>query len=126
MYYTFTVPVPQVKGKIITKKKADATYILYQYGQQYSHERKYAIPKRTIIGKRLKDDPQLMYPNNKFQDYFPDACIPEVLPESNRSCALKTGTYTVIQKVLEEYRIPELCLCSRWLSMICSAQMSAN
>ena len=56
MYYTFTVPVPQVKGKIITKKKADATYILYQYGQQYNHERKYAIPKRTIIGKRLKDD----------------------------------------------------------------------
>lgn len=108
MYYTFTVPVPQVKGKIITKKKADATYILYQYGQQYNHERKYAIPKRTIIGKRLKDDPQLMYPNDKFQDYFPDACIPEVLPESNRSCALKTGTYTVIQKVLEEYRIPEL------------------
>ena len=51
MYYNFTVQIPSIKGKVLTKDKGAATYILYQYGLDYKPDKKYAIPKRTIIGK---------------------------------------------------------------------------
>ena len=79
MYLNTTVKIPVIKGKIITKKKGNVTYILYQYGSEYNQEKQYAVPKRAIVGKVSDDDPTLMFPNEKFQIYFPDAEIPEVL-----------------------------------------------
>lgn len=108
MYYDYAVKIPQVKGKIITKKKGASTYVLFQYGQQYNAEKKYAIPQRTIVGKIHSDNHDLMYPNEKFHDYFPEVTIPEELPESHRSCALKIGSYAVIQKVLQGYKLDNL------------------
>lgn len=117
MYYDYTVEIPNVRGKIITKKKSDSTYVLFQYGQQYNPEKKYAIPKRTIIGKIHPDNPDVMYPNEKFQDYFPEVELPEELPDSYRSCALKIGSYAVIQKVLQEYKLENLL--STWFPKDC-------
>ncbi|MDD2394012.1 MAG: hypothetical protein PHV88_08145 [Eubacteriales bacterium] len=91
MYYDYTVKIPLVKGKMITKKKGDSTYVLFQYGQKYIPEKKYAIPQRVIIGKIHEEDNDVMYPNDKFQDYFPEITLPEELPDSYRSCALKIG-----------------------------------
>ena len=108
MYYDQAVPVPEVKGKIITKKKGDAYYILFQYGQKYNPEKRYTIPERTIIGKQHPTDVGLMFPNEKFQEYFPDVVIPEVLPEAYRSCCLRIGSYVVIQYVLDEYKLPAM------------------
>lgn len=108
MYYDYTVKIPNIKGKIITKKKSDSTYVLFQYGQQYNPEKKYAIPQRTIIGKVHPDNLDLMFPNEKFQEYFPEVDLPEELPDSYRSCALKIGSYAVIQKVLHEYKLDNL------------------
>ena len=34
MYLNTTVKIPEIKGKIITKKKGGTTYILYQYGSE--------------------------------------------------------------------------------------------
>jgi hypothetical protein len=67
MYYDYTVKIPLVRGKIITKKKGDSTYVLFQYGQQYNVEKKYAIPQRTIIGKIHSDNHDVMYPNESFR-----------------------------------------------------------
>lgn len=106
MYYNYTVAIPQVKGKIISKKKGKATYILYQYGQTYNAEKKYVVPQRAIVGKVSPDDSSQMYPNEKFQEYFPEVNLPDELPETYRSCCLKIGTYTVIQNVLKEYSLP--------------------
>jgi len=108
MYYDYTVKIPLVKGKMITKKKGDSTYVLFQYGQKYIPEKKYAIPQRVIIGKIHEEDNDVMYPNDKFQDYFPEITLPEELPDSYRSCALKIGSYVVIQKVLQEYKLENL------------------
>ena len=108
MYYDQAVQVPEVKGKIITKKKGDAYYILFQYGQKYNPEKRYTIPERTIIGKQHPTDVGLMFPNEKFQEYFPDVVIPEVLPEAYRSCCLRIGSYVVIQYVLDEYKLPAM------------------
>ncbi len=114
MYYDFAVPIPEIKGKIIIKKKGDVSYILYQYGQDYNAEKQYTIPKRSIIGKVNPSDKKQMFPNDQFQKYFPEFSLPEELPEANRSCCLRIGTYAVIRYVLQEYKLQPMLL--RWFS----------
>ncbi len=113
MYYDFTVKIPDVKGKIIIKPKGETSYVLYEYGRDYIQEKKYAVPKRTIIGKISPDDVALMYPNEKYTEYFPDAVFPEERPEAYRSCCLRIGSYLIIQKVLREYDLPSIL--NKWL-----------
>ncbi len=108
MYYDFAVAIPLVQGKIIAKKKGSATYILFQYGQKYNPDKKYSIPLRSSIGKAIPDQPGFMYPNEKFSEFFPDAVMPEELPEAYRSCCLKIGSYTIIRKVMDEYQLPKM------------------
>ena len=103
MYLNTTVKIPEIKGKIVSKKKGGATYILYQYGSDYNPEKRYAIPLRAIIGKVSPEDATLMYPNEKFQVFFPDAVIPDELPLAYRSCCLRIGSGVIIRKVLGEY-----------------------
>lgn len=110
MYFDSTVAIPSEKGKIIIKKKGNAEYVLYQRGQVYKPDKKYAVPQRSIIGKVNPDAPDTMYPNEHFQEYFPSVILPEELPETYRSCALRIGAYAVIQKVLDDYKIPEILL----------------
>lgn len=110
MYFDFAVTIPLEKGKIITKKKGNAVYVLYQHGQVYKPDKKYAIPQRTIIGKINPDDPDTMYPNERFQEFFPTVILPEELPEAYRSCALRIGSYAVIKKVLDDYEIPRMLM----------------
>lgn len=94
-----------MKDKIITKKKGGATYILYQYGSEYNQDKKFAVTQMTLVGKMSSNDPTLMFPNEKFQVYFPDAEIPEKLPYAYRSCCLKIGSCIIIQKVIDEYKL---------------------
>ena len=108
MYYDFRVEIPKIKGKIITKKKGNARYILYQYGSKYNPEKKYAVPDRAIIGKVTDDDSSMMFPNEKFETYFSDVPLPEELPEAYRSCCLRIGSYVIIKKVMQEYNLPML------------------
>ena len=108
MYYNSAVQIPMVKGKIITKKKGPAVYILYQYGTDYNSVKQYSVPKRTIIGKQVPTDPDRMYPNDRYLEFFPDAVLPEERPEADRSCCLRIGSYIVIRYVLEEYQLPEI------------------
>ena len=105
MYLNTTVKIPEIKGKIITKKKGTTTYILYQYGSEYRPEKQYSVPLRTIVGKISSSDSTLMIPNEKFQSYFPDVKLPEELPLAYRSCCLKIGSCIIIQKILNEYKL---------------------
>ena len=108
MYYDFTVPIPDVKGKITFMKKGKITYVQLEIDRVYLPERKYTIPKRVSIGKRVSEDSDQMYPNDKYPEYFPKTVLPEERPEAYRSCALRVGSYAVIQKVLQEYQLPSL------------------
>ena len=112
LYYDFTVQIPSIKGKVLTKDKGKTTYVLYQYGLDYKPDKKYAIPKRTIIGKVDPSDKSLMFPNERFQEYFPEVVLPEELPEAYRSCCLRIGSYIVIRYVMNEYKLPKLL--KRW------------
>ena len=108
MYYKFTVRIPEAKGKIILKKKKDAIYVLFEYGRNYDPQKQYSIPQRSIIGKVSPDQPGHMYPNEKYQIYFPDTVLPDERPASNRSCCLRIGSYLVIRTVMEEYKLQDM------------------
>lgn len=108
MYYDFMVPLPDVKGEITLMKKGDIRYVQLETGRVYLPERKYTIPQRVTIGKLSAEQPARMYPNEKDQDYFPESVLPEERPDAYRSCALRIGTYAVIQNVLNEYRLSEM------------------
>lgn len=105
MYLNTSIKIPEIKGKIITRKKGKATYVLYQYGSVYDPVKQYAIPQRAVVGKLSSADPSLMFPNDKFSVYFPDTELPEELPFAYRSCCLKIGSYVIIQKTIDEYKL---------------------
>ena len=85
--------------------EASNVYVLYQYGSEYNKDKRYSIPQRSIVGKQSATDKTLMYPNEKFQLYFPDAEIPEELPYAYRSCCLKIGACIIVQKAIDEYKL---------------------
>lgn len=62
-----------------------------------------------------------MFPNEKFQQYFPEAMLPEELPETYRSCCLRIGPYVVIRYVLNEYKLPKLL--EKWFPEDCGLFM---
>ena len=108
MYYDFTVPIPATQGKITCMKKGGIQYIQLETGRVYYPDRKYTIPQRVSIGKVNPNEPGRMFPNEKYLEYFPDAAMPEERSEAYRSCALRIGSYAVIQKVLQEYKLPNM------------------
>ncbi len=108
MYLDFLVKVPSVQGKITTKAKGGTVYVNYEIGREYYPDRKYTIPKRVTIGKLSKADRTMMVPNQSFLTYFPETELPEEKFNSNRSSCLRIGTYIIVKKVFDEYKLPEL------------------
>ena len=108
MYLDFLIEIPDVPGKITTKEKGNAVYVNYEVGREYYPDRKYTIPKRVTIGKLSKSDEGMMVPNQNFLTYFPEIELPEEKFNSNRSSCLRIGAYIIIQKILDEYKLPEL------------------
>lgn len=113
MYLNTSVKIPEEKGKIVIKKKGNSTYVMYQYGSKYNAEKQYSVPQRAIVGKITPDDPAMMFPNEKFQMFFPDVIIPEELPFAYRSCCLKIGSCVIISKVIDEYHLRPMI--GKWL-----------
>lgn len=108
MYLDFLVKVPSEKGKITTKPKGDSIYVNYELGREYDPDKKYNVPKRVTIGKLSKADERMMVPNQNFLTYFPEVELPEEKFNANRSSCLRIGAYIVIQRILDEYKIPEI------------------
>ena len=108
MYLDFLVEVPKVEGKITTKPKGNSTYVNYELGREYKPGKKYNVPKRVAIGKLAESDQNKMIPNENFLTYFPEAELPEEKFNSNRSSCLKIGSYIIIRKMFDEYKIPQL------------------
>lgn len=108
MYFDFLVKIPEDTGKISLNRRAGTTYVEYTYGRRYIPEKRYNIPQRTTIGKMCQNDQTLMYPNPNFLKYFPEAELPEEKDRSKRSSCLKIGAYTVIKKIIEDYKLDEM------------------
>ena len=89
MFKDFLVSTPDEKGKITTqtrKTQAGKTvYILYEIGRTYNAAKKYNVPHRVVIGKADPNDPEKMYPNEKYFEHFPQT-VDKVEPtEESRS-----------------------------------------
>ena len=108
MYVNFKVKIPEIKAKIFKKIIKGVTYINYEYDRVYKPEKKYNIPKRTTIGKSCDDDPGMMYPNANYLKFFPDAELPNEVERTNRSSCLRIGTFLIIRKIIEEYKLDDM------------------
>ena len=105
MYLNLTVEIPELKTGISRKKIKGTTYIYYEYGRKYYSDKKYTVSQCTSIGKMCEDNPSAMIPNTNYLKFFPDAELSEELPVSTRSGCLKIGSYLVIKKVIEYYKL---------------------
>jgi len=107
MYFKFLVPVP-VSSKIVRQTKNGVTYIDYEYERIYIKETGYTKPRRSTIGKQSPDDPSMMWPNQNYLKYFPNAELPETMGRNLRSSCLRIGGYVIIDRMLEKTGIPEM------------------
>ena len=107
MYLNCTVEIPVDQTGISKKKIKGTTYIYYEHGRRYDPVKKYNVPQCTTIGKLSDLDPTMMIPNTNYRKFFPDAELPDELPESVRSACLMVGPYMVIRKVIQHYKLDE-------------------
>ena len=108
MYYDFKVKIPEVKGEIYERTIKGVVYVNYENDRVYKPDKKYNIPKRTTIGKKCEDAPDMMYPNPNFLTYFPDAELPDDLGRDVRSSCLRIGTWLVIEKLMMESMVDKI------------------
>ncbi|MBI9096452.1 MAG: transposase [Sphaerochaeta sp.] len=108
MYLDFLVSVPDVPGKIVRKRIKETVYIDYEYDRSYDAVRKFNIPKRATIGKQSSENASLMHPNQNYLRYFPETVRPQEKAGFERSSCLRIGSYLVIRKVIEDYRLQEM------------------
>ncbi len=107
MYLNCTVEIPEDKSGISKKKIKGTTYVYYEHSRRYDSDKKYNVPQCTTIGKQSDIDPAMMIPNSNYLKYFPDAQLPDELPESVRSARLIIGPYIVIRKIIQHYKLDE-------------------
>lgn len=113
MYLDAVVRIPEAPGKITFHAKGGTTYVEFECKRVYVKEKKYTEVKRKTIGKLSGADRQFMYPNENFLRYFPETVLPEERDRSSRSCGLRIGTWIVIRKIVNDYKLPEIL--SRYL-----------
>lgn len=105
MYLKQTVPIPTNTHRIVCVKTDRATYVYYQTDRIYDPEKKYNSAKRTSIGKVSINNASMMHPNEKYFQYFSETPYQETEHEPERSCAIRFGTYAVLQHLIEELDI---------------------
>ena len=106
MYQNYTVKIPDLPTGITKKTIKGTTYVYYTYGRTYISEKKYSQGKDTSIGKTDPGDDTMMYPNANFFRFFPDSVPNEDRPPERSGC-LRIGTFVVVRKILQEYKLDE-------------------
>ena len=108
MYLDCLVKMPNAPGKLVCQKKGETTYVYYETGRTYDPDKKYTAPKRVTIGKRSKDDPEMIQPNENFLRFFPEEALPEEKDRSVRSSCLRIGTFIVIRQLMKETGVSDI------------------
>jgi len=108
MYLDCKVRIPSDGEKISIKTISGTSYVYLETGRQYLKDKKYNTPKRTCIGKRDKEHPAFMYPNEKFLKYFSRELLPAEKETGRRSGCLHIGAYLVIRKIISDYGLDQM------------------
>lgn len=90
---------------------------MYETGRTYHPEKKYNIPDRVTIGKICENEEGKMYPNEKFNTYFPDVQMPESDNRLERSSCLRIGRFLVIKKLLMDSGVKDMI--EEWFPLDC-------
>lgn len=107
MLLNHLVKIPSETRKVVFQKRKDVAYVLFEIDRVYVPERKLTLPKRVAIGKRCPDQPDMMWPNEKYYEIFTNEAMPETESGTRCSC-LKLGSHIVINRVLEEQQLPQI------------------
>lgn len=107
MYLKTRVKIPDSTVGISRKTIHGTTYVYYTYRRGYSKEKKYTEGKDTTIGKCDPSDESMMFPNNNFLKFFPDA-VPQDETPPERSACLRVGSFAVIRRIIREYHLDDL------------------
>lgn len=108
MFFDFQVEVPDAPGLLVRKKRGSYYSVEYEYERAYNPVKQYTYPRRAMIGRQLNRDDRKMWPNENFLKYFPDAELPEAMDRTARSPYLSAGSFIVLEKLIDEYHLPEL------------------
>ena len=108
MYLGCRVKIPRDSGNITVKTINGIPYVYIERGRTYSKEKKYSIPKRTCIGKRDNEQPDFMFPNEKFLKFFPREALPSEKDGRIRSGCLHVGVFFVVRKIISDYKLDEM------------------
>lgn len=108
MYLDCVVKMPNAPGKIVCQTKGETTYVYYETGRTYDPDKKYTAPKRVTIGKRSRENPDMIQPNENFLRFFPDEMLPEKKDRSARSSCLRIGAFIVIRQLFKETGISDI------------------
>ena len=108
MYLGCKVKIPKDGGNITVKTINGTSYVYIERGRTYSKEKKYSIPKRTCIGKCDPEQPDFMFPNEKFLKFFPRELLPSEKDGRIRSGCLHIGAFLVIRKIIFGYKLDEM------------------
>ena len=108
MYLGCRVKIPRDGGNITVKTINGTPYVYIERGRTYSKEKKYSIPKRTCIGKRDNEQPDFMFPNEKFLKFFPREAFPSEKDGRIRSGCLHVGVFFAIRKIISDYKLDEM------------------
>ena len=108
MYLGCKVKIPKDGGNITVKTINGTPYVYIERGRTYSKEKKYSMPKRTCIGKRDPEQPDFMFPNEKFLKFFPRELLPAEKDSRIRSGCLHVGAFFVIRKIISDYKLDEM------------------
>lgn len=108
MYLGCRVRLPKSEEKVSDKKISGITYVYYTYGRKYNKGKGNSDPQRTCIGKRDEEQPDFMYPNEKFLKFFPREMLPSEMDTSFRSGCVHIGAFIVIRKIVSDYHLDEM------------------
>ena len=108
MYLGCRVKIPRDGGNITVKTINGTPYVYIERGRTYSKEKKYSIPKRTCIGKRDNEQPDFMFPNEKFLKFFLREALPSEKDGRIRSGCLHVGVFFVARKIISDYKLDEM------------------
>ena len=108
MYLGCKVKIPKDGGNITVKTINGTPYVYIERGRSYSKEKKYSIPKGICIGKRDPEQPDFMFPNEKFLKFFPRELLPSEKDGRIRSGCLHVGAFFVIRKIISDYKLDEM------------------
>ena len=106
------VRIPDMPGKISFVTVEGKEYVRYLISRKYNPEKKYTEQERVIIGRRCREMPGLMYPNDNYEQHFNEKeneAVSETMTQEEEKFIRKDKTYKMFSPFFDalyyEFRV---------------------